>query len=185
MNSTTGLAKDFPLFRSGHEALRFAYSYNPEQYPMTLMARLMQGGSLGSGRGLFGLEGAAVAGSVKRAVESLPPGRREALICRYAVDEQDFATALQALATPVLAAFGSGLYSTRLVLKLICRYYKRPGGIRLAALCDEFSLSAATMTRRWQRVRDRLHLFESEAMREVENRFNETGLSGGEERRTH
>jgi len=46
-----------PLFRSGHEALRFAYAYNPQQYPMTLMARMMRGPGIGSGRGLHGIEG--------------------------------------------------------------------------------------------------------------------------------
>ncbi len=176
MISTTVSTDDAPLFRSGHEALRFAYAYNPEQYPMTLMARMMHGVGIGSGRGLYGTYGAAVAGSIKRIVATLPEARRDALICRYARTESDYIPAMQSLLRPAVAALGTGIHPTRLVLKLICRYYNRPAKIKLSVLCDEFALPAATMTRRWQRVRDQLRALESEAMSMVDDRFVSAGL---------
>lgn len=59
------------LFRSMSEALRFAYSYAGQQSPHTPMAKLMQGGSIGSGRGLVGGDGAGQAGMILGSVERL------------------------------------------------------------------------------------------------------------------
>ncbi|CAN7610482.1 hypothetical protein LJR034_004681 [Caballeronia sp. LjRoot34] len=52
------------IFRSAHEAVVFACNYAAQQYAMSPMAKLLQRGSSGSGRGLIGLDGAAQSGMV-------------------------------------------------------------------------------------------------------------------------
>ncbi|THF55933.1 hypothetical protein [Pseudothauera rhizosphaerae] len=171
MTATTEAA----IFRSGHEALRFAYAYNAQQYPMTIMGRMMRGRPVGSGRGLHGLDGAAEAGNVKRVVQSLPHDYRHALICRYTLSDREFAESANALLKPVIASFGTGTHYTRMALKLICRYFGR-ADYNLATLCDEFRMDAATMTRRWQRCRDRLKAVESAAENAADDALVEAGL---------
>lgn len=173
MTSTTEQA----LFRSGHEAMRFAYAYNAQQYPMTIMGRMMRGMIIGSGRGLHGLDGAAVAGSVKRVIESLPGPYRYALVCRYVITDREFEAVFPELLRPATASLGTGIHSTRMVLKMICRYYGRPA-VKLAEMCDEFGIEASAMTRRWQRVRDRLRSIESAAATAADDALVEAGLVG-------
>ncbi len=52
------------IFKSAHEAIVFAVNFGGQQYAMSPMARLMQLGPIGSGRGLGGLDGAGQAGMV-------------------------------------------------------------------------------------------------------------------------
>jgi hypothetical protein len=52
------------IFKSAHEAVVFACNYASQQYAMSPMAKLLQRGSTGSGRGLVGLDGAAQSGMV-------------------------------------------------------------------------------------------------------------------------
>lgn len=163
------------IFRSGHEAMRFAYAYNAQQYPMTVMGRMMRGRILGAGRGLHGLDGAAIAGSVKRTVEALPSDYRYVLVCRYAITDREFEEAMPKLIQSAVASLGTGVHATRLVMKLICRYFKHPD-VQLTTLCDEFGIEASTMTRRWQRVRDRLREMESRAGAMADDRLTEAGL---------
>lgn len=56
-----------PLFKSTHDALRFAYNFNGTNV-VTATLGIPPGGN---GKGLGGLDGAAEAGNIKRIVESL------------------------------------------------------------------------------------------------------------------
>lgn len=172
--TTATMTKDTPIFRSGHEAIRYAYNYNSQQYPITLMGRMMRGMGIGSGRGLYGLDGAAIAGSVKRVVEALPHDHHYAIVCRYAATEDQFLTAVHELLGAASASIGTGVTPTRVILSLIGRYYGRP--VKLAALCDTYSMDAATMTRRWQRVRERMRALESQAMQAADDALVVAGL---------
>ena len=165
--TTAIMTQDEPIFRSGHEAIRYAYNYNAQQYPITLMGRMMRGVGIGSGRGLYGLDGAAIAGSVKRVIEALPHDYRYAVVCRYAATEDEFLRAVHELLGAASAAIGTGITPTRVTLSLIGRYYGRP--IKLASLCDEYGMDAATMTRRWQRVRERMRALESQGMQAADD----------------
>lgn len=71
------------VFKSAHEALVFAFNYAGQQSPRTPMTRMMQGGALGSGRGLVGIDGAAQAGMVLAAVERLPKEQAQVITVRY------------------------------------------------------------------------------------------------------
>lgn len=74
------------LFRSAHDALVFAYSFEyrshyPRQPISRLAAPMM---STGSDAGLGGIDGAAQAGMIKAAVKRLGPLKEAALIARFA-----------------------------------------------------------------------------------------------------
>lgn len=150
------------IFCSGHEALRYAYNYSAQQYPMTIMGRMMRGKTMGSGRGLYGLDGAAIAGSVKRVIESLPARFTDVIICRHSQDTQERDKAIGRLLPVAVASLGTGVHSTRMVLKLIVRYFELHP-VKLADMCEEFGIEAWTMTRRWQCVRRRLDEIERQA----------------------
>lgn len=161
-----------PLFRSGHEACRFAYAYNGQQYPMTIMAKMMRGCLLGSGRGLVGLEGAAVAGTVKRHVESLRGPSPSVIAARYEMDRAKAMPHTVALVRYVVPALGTGAHHTHLVRALVCRYFKITDAsgkqIMLARLASDFDLSTDTLTRLWVATRNRLREAQSRAEGEID-----------------
>ena len=169
-----------PLFRSGHEACRFAYAYNGQQYPMTIMAKMMRGCLLGSGRGLVGLEGAAVAGTVKRHVESLRGPSPSILAARYELDRAKAMAHTVRLVEYVIPALGTGGHQRHLVRALVCRYFKITDAngkqIMLANLASHFDMSADTMTRRWVAVKHRLREAESLADSEIDGALVVAGL---------
>ena len=172
--TTATMTQDTPIFRSGHEAIRYAYNYNAQQYPITLMGRMMRGMGIGSGRGLYGLDGAAIAGSVKRFVEALPHDYRYAIVCRYAATEDEFLHAVHEMLGAASASIGTGITPTRAILSLIGRYYGRP--VKLASLCSQYDMDAATMTRRWQRIRERMRALESHGMQAADDALVIAGL---------
>ena len=59
------------IFKSAHEAIVFACNYTSQQYAMSPMAKLLQRGAHGSGRGLTGLDGAAQSGMVFAELDGL------------------------------------------------------------------------------------------------------------------
>lgn len=169
-----------PLFRSAHEALRFAYAYSSQQYPVTIMGRLMGGGGMGSGRGLFGLDGAGEAGNVKRIVGTLPGAFRHAIAARYTINAHEVVAAACELVPFVIPALGTGVHHRRMVQDLICRFFGAPGAdggeVKLAALADRFDVDASTVTRKWQRVRSFLYGAERGASMAAEDAMIEAGL---------
>lgn len=64
-------AKHEGIFYSAHESVVFALNYCEQQSAMSPMAKLVQQGSYGSGRGLVGLDGAGQAGMVMAEIEKL------------------------------------------------------------------------------------------------------------------
>lgn len=169
-----------PLFRSGHDACRFAYAYSGQQYAMTAMAKMMRGSGLGSGRGLFGLDGAAIAGTIKRYVETLDDSYHASIMARYEIVPENARVGANALVQFVIPVLGTGGHHRRMVLALACRHFKIPGDdgrqVQLAALCDLYGMSADTMTRRWHRARDRLREIESRAQTVIDGVLQEAGI---------
>lgn len=171
-----------PLFRSGFEACRYAYAYSGQQFAMTPMARLARGEQVGSGRGLIGLEGAAVAGTVKRHVEALPAPLPAALVARHAVTREVALAAAAQLVEAVIPVLGTGGHHRHLIRALVCRYFKIPDDdgrpYQLSRLCDRFGLSADTMTRRWRATRERLREIDSRAEVMIDEALERAGLVG-------
>lgn len=79
--------QELALFRSVHDALKFACNFKHGQIKATGLAVLM-GGAKPVGRGLSGLDGAAQAGMVLAEVAALEPKvRGQIIIARYTVRE--------------------------------------------------------------------------------------------------
>lgn len=74
---------DQPLFESADSALRFAFSYSTQQYSPTPMARLMRG-TVGSGKGLVGNDGAGHAGMVRSELEQIGELNLAIVIAQFA-----------------------------------------------------------------------------------------------------
>ncbi|ADG20378.1 conserved hypothetical protein [Paraburkholderia atlantica] len=70
------------VFNDAVHALRYAYSFNSQQYGKSLMARMY--GPPGSGRGLSGIDGAGQAGFVLAEIEKIPLVQQAVLFVRYA-----------------------------------------------------------------------------------------------------
>lgn len=107
-----------PLFRSASDALRFAYLFSGEQYPLTIMAKMMRG-ICGSGKGLVGIDGAAQAGLILRMVKDLSSQHQAALGARYLErSDRRWADSVLALTQDSLTAV-SGVLSHRYVRQAI------------------------------------------------------------------
>ena len=76
-------ALEEPLFHSAHAALLFALNFSSEQYDRPMMNR-MASPTLGSGRGLAGLSGAAQAGMIRSEIKSMGKLAEAILIARLA-----------------------------------------------------------------------------------------------------
>ncbi|MFL9922621.1 hypothetical protein PQR75_46925 [Paraburkholderia fungorum] len=72
------------IFRDAREALVFALNYQGKQYATSTLARLAQEGTIGNGRGLFGLDGSAMAGMLRARLERLEGHQSVPLIARCA-----------------------------------------------------------------------------------------------------
>ncbi len=71
------------LFKSAHSALVFAFHFSGQAYDRPAMNKLAAP-SLGSGKGLSGLDGAGQAGMIRSKVRGLGPRMEAALIARCA-----------------------------------------------------------------------------------------------------
>ena len=72
-----------PLFINAHSALVFAFNFSGQCYDRPMMNR-MAAPSVGTGKGLVGLDGAAQAGMIRGEVKSLGKLAEAILIARFA-----------------------------------------------------------------------------------------------------
>lgn len=162
-----------PLFDSTYAALAFAYRYSTQQYQPTPMARLMRG-TIGSGKGLHGLDGAAQAGIIRAEVDKIREVERSAIVARFAVDDREGLAAKIRLIQPATASLGTGVHSRRLVDALVQRYYGKR--VHLKDLSEMVGIHPNTMTDRWRCIRRVLAEIEHRGMDMVEARLQEAGL---------
>lgn len=73
-----------PIFRDARAALTFALNYSGEQFATSTLGRMAQEGTIGSGAGLFGLDGSATAGMLRRRLEALEKPNGAILVARSA-----------------------------------------------------------------------------------------------------
>lgn len=161
------------LFDSAWSALAFAYRYSPQQYQPTPMARLMRG-SIGSGKGLHGLDGAAQAGIIRAEVEKIREFERSAIVARFAIDDCEGLAAKIRLIQPATASLGTGVHSRRLVDALVQRYYGKR--VHLKDLSEMIGIHPNTMTDRWRSIRRVLSEIEHRGMDMAEARLQQAGL---------
>ena len=168
------------IFKSGHEACRFAYAFSGQQYPTTIMARLMRGMILGSGRGLVGLDGAAIAGTVKRHVESMPSPSKEVTAARYELLRNHAMSYVVTIAGLLFPVLGTGGHNRRMVQELVMYYFRVPDEngkpVKLATLADKYGVHASTVSRAWRPIKERLREWDSAAQAQIDERLVEVGL---------
>lgn len=162
-----------PLFGSAWSALAFAFRYSTQQYQPTPMARLMRG-SIGSGKGLVGLDGAAQAGLIRAIVDKLPEFERCAIVARFALDQRESLGAKLVLVGPATASLGTGVHNRRMVDNLVQRFYGRR--CHLKDIAETYGVHANTMTERWACVKRQLTSLEHRAIDRAEAAFQQAGL---------
>lgn len=164
------LAEEVALFDSLHQALTFAYRYSGQQYSPSLMARLMQGGGK-SGKGLSGLDGAAQAGLIRGIIGKLDVHEQNMISAKFSFSEKERIQAMMELVQPAIASMGSGCHSRRVAEAMVQRYFGH--ALHLADYAAHNGVSAPTMTRRWQEVRNSMKQLweraEEDAHRELQN----------------
>ncbi|MCK0507929.1 DNA-binding protein [Aromatoleum anaerobium] len=182
-----------PLFRSAHEALTFAFNYSTQQYEAPPMAKLMRG-SIGSGRGLVGLDGAAQSGFVRAEVAQLAIEQQQALAARYAPAMQDcdcgkaccsgkmpgreWQEAIEWLTSHAMRAALAGCVSHhRLRQALVMRAFGRKAA-SLDALAEIASVHRNTVSDQNQRVQKCMREIEAAAGRAIDERLRNCGMVG-------
>jgi len=172
-----------PLFGSAHQALLFAYTYSPHQYGNAAAAErsiAMFGRSRyevlhrSSGRGLFGLDGAAQAGMIKAQVQTMPRLMQKVIEARFAI----LSPRVQRLAMIELALRAREQLPDRnvkLAVRMTQRHYC--GEIKLMQLAVEHELSERSIKRRWAVVRTMLQQFDLQAMSRVEILLERMGVA--------
>lgn len=172
--TTQAAQLDDPLFDSTWAALAFAYRYSTQQYQPTPMARLMRG-SIGSGKGLHGLDGAAQAGLVRAMVEKLPEFERAAITARFTLDNREGLAAKIVLIRPATAALGTGVHNRRIVDNLVQKFYGRR--VYLQDLHAKYpEINRKTLTDHWAMIRKHLTNLEHRAIDRMEIHFQDAGL---------
>ena len=172
------------LFRSAHEALTFAFRFAHDQSPRTPMTRLMQGGSLGSGKGLIGLDGAGQAGMILAALAHITPEERAVVMTRYgdlrspcqccgqyaptrdwrdSVDMLSHAPELHDLPREVRHA---------VVEKVICRRKD----LRVASMAGGYELAERTVRERMRRFKERIGRVENRAVAWLDEHLTGRGV---------
>lgn len=152
------------LFESAHDALRFAFMFSGQQYPMTIMGKMMRG-CIGSGRGLSGLDGAAQAGMILGMLSELSMTHQSAMTARYA-DEADkrFMQAVNKLSMePSIAPAG---LSHRLERQaLVARYFGHR--VNLGEVAEKIGVHRNTVGQHNRVIRERLDAIESLAYNQI------------------
>lgn len=167
------------LFRNAHEALLFAFRFAHDQSPRTPMQQRLQGGNIGSGKGLVGIDGAGQAGMILAALQHLPDEQRNVITVRYDdVRRQckgcggDIPTAGWLMARDALShcdELGDLPRQIRLaaVEKILCRR----GGISLAWYASQYSIAERTLRQRVADARVRLSKVETLALAWLDSHF--------------
>lgn len=172
--TATAHAYEEPLFRSAHDALKFAFVFSGQQYPLTIMAKMMRG-VVGSGKGLVGLDGAAQAGLICLMVKDLPPLHADCLTARYALHEdRRFIEAVNRLCmAPSIAPAG---VSNRLERQaIVARYFGEP--VSILAIAEKLSLHRVTVSKHQRTMRDKLRSVEESAYVEISGAMQSRGLT--------
>jgi hypothetical protein len=172
------------LFRSAHEALTFAFRFSHDQSPRTPMTRLMQGGSIGAGKGLIGMDGAGQAGMILAALVHLKPDEKHVLVVRYGDLKEPCACCGQMAPTREWADSQDALSHAdelcelprvirhAVVEKVICRRK----GMRVASLAGGYEVTERTVQRRMRDFKARIGKVENAAIAWMDDHLSARGL---------
>lgn len=171
---------DGAIFRSGYEACRFAYAFSGQQYPLSVMAKIMQCVGIGSGRGLNGLDGAAIAGTVKRHVEAMPMPNPLLIASRCELNPEKARQYVGILVPEIMRSMGGGIHHRHLVRDLSFMYFRIEGfngeKVKQAQLPDKYGIPSDAVTSVKRKVFARLRELESAAQSRIDDVMVDAGL---------
>ncbi|EGY53130.1 hypothetical protein [Neisseria shayeganii] len=162
------------LFGSVEEALTFAFHYSAEQSPRTPMTALAQGGAIGSGKGLHGVDGAAQAAMILNKLDALPKEQRWALTVRFGDVEREcpccghpaksneWKDAVDGLSWCVELEGIPKQMRHAMIAKVLCR---QPHNFR--ADCERYGLVLRTLNRQKNSLKTRLNALERKGLDEM------------------
>lgn len=168
------------IFESGHEACCFAFAADHHQYPISVIAKLMGIDCGGSGKGLAGLDGRSIAGTIKRHVATLRQPYPDIIGARY---EEDRKNAIRHMANIAIYIIKNREPITRndaLVFELVMYYFKDTNldgnNIKLTNIADKYSCHASTISRAWKTTRKIILHWESQAQAEIDTSLVDHGV---------
>ena len=169
------------LFGSVEEALTFAFNYSVEQSPRTPMTALVQGGAIGSGKGLYGVDGAAQAAMILNKLDTLPKEQRWVLTVRFAADVQpecpccgrpaqtdEWQDAVDGLAWCVELEGVPKKMRHAMIEKVLCRR-----GHNFKADCEKYGLVLRTLNRQKDVLKVRLTALERKGLDAMRDRLED------------
>lgn len=180
------LADSDALFPSTHNALRFAFEFNPEQYGEgTLAGLLKRATGLGSGKGLVGIDGAGQAGMILAEVWRLPALERHAIIARYGQQRiscrccgspgmsEEWKLAIEGIAAWAVPA---GLSNHRARREIVGRFFTRSGTIK--EIAERYGLERKRLGEQAAGMEKRIKDLEARAQASMDDVMKQTGVVG-------
>lgn len=164
------------LFNSVEEALTFAFNYAKQQSPRNPMSSILQGGVIGKGKGLHGVDGAAQAGMILAKLDDLEREQRYVLTVRFGSVKIDCPCCGQPAYTQewldAIAMLGccpeiDGVHKAvkqAVIAKILCREK-----VNLTDLCKKYGVVLRTLHTQQAALKKRLQKAENQglnAMRE-------------------
>jgi len=169
------------LFKSTHEALKFAFNYLGQQSPKTPLMSLTVDKDrppIGSGKGLVGLDAAAQAGMILAEVCRLPDDQHNVIVARYCrvtyecsccgqdAPREEWNAAIDAL------SHCYELEGVHRKIRLIMIERAVTGGrLEIDHLIKKYSLSERTLYRQYKSVKTKIREIEKRALINLDNRF--------------
>ncbi|QMT41272.1 DNA-binding protein [Neisseria shayeganii] len=159
------------LFGSVEEALTFAFHYSAEQSPRTPMTALAQGGAIGSGKGLYGVDGAAQAAMILNKLDALPKEQRWALTvrfgdvehecpcCGHPAKSHEWKDAVDGLSWCVELEGIPKQMRHAMIAKVLCRQK-----VDLAGMSERYGLARSTTYRQQNELKHRLNTHERQGL---------------------
>lgn len=176
------------LFRDYNEALTFAFLYSTQQYAQSPMSKMMKSnGSVGTGKGLVSLDGAAQAGSIKAALNRMDPLELCCIVARYSpkfnecaccggprpVDE--YREAIATLREWALTTF-SGLSVQKMRETIVRAYFEKE--VSVGKVADELKIPRRTAYDQRKKIHEALKTLDTRAQgwahAQLEGLFEET-----------
>lgn len=174
---------DEPLFKTTHDALKFAFNYIGQQSPKTpLMSMIVSAGDrppIGNDKGLVGLDAAAQAGMILAEVCRLPDDQHNVIVARYYratheckccgsdVRRDEWIAAIDALSHCIELEGVHRRVRLDMVEKAICG----SGKFSNAQIANKYSLNVRTLQRQHALIKVKFRKIYNAAMVALDNAF--------------
>lgn len=162
------------IFRDAREALTFALHFDGGNVKSQL-GSVTPGAEIGSGRGLFGLNGAATAGTLRRRLEALGRPHTSVLVARATAFNSPAWLAAVGEVTEHLTPMAAGLTINDIAMHQLVRKFF---GARVVdrQIADLANIAHITVARQSLKLRPYLERIDAEAWAEWSASLHDTGL---------